>query len=695
MRQHTKKRRLMSAPTHRTGRSKVKYTPILPRCSRSGNCSDGQSDAAFDAMAQAWHWYVVMAARTGRGDLAWWAMKIAAALRLINEMREKLADCEPRYPQKGGGRMNTSSGLAPIWAKIEVLPNFRETRPGCAVASCPGPTHKRGDRNPSLSIGTKDDGRVVFYCHVGCDAEEVRAALGADWRDFWPGRKAPGERRFQAKDRTGKSHGSHQRYYDDKGEKHGGWVNHDVGATQMPLYGADKLKDLPSGSRVFLVEGEPAAEALWKRNVAAVGTMTGASAIPCDDALRDLRKCVVIRWPDNDVPGCSHMEQISARFDELGIEHRRLHWPGAPPKGDAADYFAFGGTVEGLEAMIEVGEEEPPARHPSDVAAFPVEVLPRPMRDLVNEGAQAIICPPDFIAIPMLAAAGAAIGTTRCVEVKPGYRQFPSLRGVTIARAGERKSPACELAVAPIKERQNELAEQYKRELKEHQKQQDPQDPQEPEPVLEQLWISDTTLEALVDVLSQNRRGIAFLGDEISGWALAMNQYKGGHGADRKVWLEMHDCRSAIVNRRSRKGAAHLARPFVAVTGTIQPDILPELSDERGREDGFIHRILFSYPEPVEPERTEAVVSEKVRDAYAQLFAVLWRLDFDRDEDGALRPQVVKFTASGKAQWVEWVTDHYREVRAPRFPDNLRGPWAKLLIPVQVGKEMVRWRHEY
>ena len=93
----------------------------------------------------------------------------------------------------------------------------------------------------------------------------------------------------------------------------------------MSLYGADRLKDLPSGSRVFLVESAPAAEALWKRNIAAVGTMTGASATPGDDSLRDLRAYVVICWPGNDAPGRSHMERIGVRLDALGIEHCEFH----------------------------------------------------------------------------------------------------------------------------------------------------------------------------------------------------------------------------------------------------------------------------------------------------------------------------------------------------------------------------------
>jgi hypothetical protein len=49
------------------------------------------------------------------------------------------------------------------------------------AASCPGPVHRRGDRNCSLSFR---DGRkgVVLNCFTGCSPDDVLAALGIRWR---------------------------------------------------------------------------------------------------------------------------------------------------------------------------------------------------------------------------------------------------------------------------------------------------------------------------------------------------------------------------------------------------------------------------------------------------------------------------------------------------------------------------------
>ena len=44
---------------------------------------------------------------------------------------------------------------------------------GCWMARCP----VHDDREPSSSISTGDEGKVLVYCHAGCDQTQVIAAL--------------------------------------------------------------------------------------------------------------------------------------------------------------------------------------------------------------------------------------------------------------------------------------------------------------------------------------------------------------------------------------------------------------------------------------------------------------------------------------------------------------------------------------
>ena len=50
------------------------------------------------------------------------------------------------------------------------------------TARCPA----HDDRNPSLSIGVGDDGRVLIHCFAGCSIEEIVDAIGLSIADLFP-----------------------------------------------------------------------------------------------------------------------------------------------------------------------------------------------------------------------------------------------------------------------------------------------------------------------------------------------------------------------------------------------------------------------------------------------------------------------------------------------------------------------------
>ena len=110
--------------------------------------------------------------------------------------------------------------------------------------------------------------------------------------------------------------------------------------SDLPLYRADSLRDLPDGEPVYLVEGERPAEALIWAGAAAVGTVTGASVIPTDVSLQPLVRLRPQLWADADSPGQAHMRKIAARLAALGCPRIDLvTWPDAPEKGDAVDFI--------------------------------------------------------------------------------------------------------------------------------------------------------------------------------------------------------------------------------------------------------------------------------------------------------------------------------------------------------------------
>lgn len=342
----------------------------------------------------------------------------------------------------------------------------------------------------------------------------------------------------------------------------------------------------------------------------------------------------------------------------------------------------------------------PTAAATPSVEPFPTDVLPQPLAVFIREGAAALPCPPDFLGVPMFAVLGTAIGNTRVLEIKPGWREGARIYSAVVASPGTRKSPALDVVTKPLSVRQQHFnaayliaKEDYRQVLGRYEIEaaawsqavrkgtaRGDERPIEPDaPQMGQAFTTDATLEALAALLAYTPRGIAFVRDELTAWVLSMNQYKGGKGADRQHWLSFWNGAPVIVNRKLLKEPIVLERPFVCVTGCLPPDVLGDLADERGREDGFIHRLLFAYPEEMAPYWTDACISDAATQAYVSLVQRLWTLQGTASVDGkSLTPQIVSLTPKGRTTFVQFANELHAEMAAPDFPAQLRGPYSKL-----------------
>jgi putative DNA primase/helicase len=324
-------------------------------------------------------------------------------------------------------------------------------------------------------------------------------------------------------------------------------------------------------------------------------------------------------------------------------------------------------------------------------APFPVSAMPESCRRLIEEGAAAIGCPPDFVGLPMLAVLASAIGNSRVLRLKRGWEEGAALYGAIIADPGEKKTPALKVALEPAKKAQASLKDKYHRTEDEHKREQreyevdkrdaakagEPAPPPPQPPTMERALVEDTTVERLAGIQAENPRGVVVIRDELSGWARAMDQYKqGGRGADRQFWLSAWSNSYVSVDRKSQPHPLIVGRPFVALFGAIQPGILPELGD--GREDGLLDRFLFAYPEAQLSGWTDAEISEKAESSYASLYGKLRELYMPADEYGDPEPVRIHLSPDAKAVMIEAINEHRREMYAPGFPARLKGPWSKL-----------------
>jgi putative DNA primase/helicase len=326
-----------------------------------------------------------------------------------------------------------------------------------------------------------------------------------------------------------------------------------------------------------------------------------------------------------------------------------------------------------------------------EATEFPVDAMPTSCRPLIQEATAALGSAPELVALPMLATLSSAIGTTRIVEVKGGWREWASLFVAVVASPGAMKTPAAKVAKKPAFERQRKLGksyaeekEEWKREVREWevekrdaQKAGEPA-PEEPEaPTMSRCVASDTTVEALVGILEDNPRGLLVYKDELAGWVRSMDQYKGGKGSDRQHWLTFWSGDEVVVDRKSRMGEPIIvAKPFVSLFGGIQPAMLGELG--AGAEDGLMDRFLFAYPAPRQVRFTEEEISAGAEERYSVLYGALANLTLATDEHGDPNPRPLRFSRAARDLFAATVNALGAEVLDPGFPRRLEGVWAKL-----------------
>lgn len=345
----------------------------------------------------------------------------------------------------------------------------------------------------------------------------------------------------------------------------------------------------------------------------------------------------------------------------------------------------------GEQEYIETEVEPIPLPQKLAVEPFPEDVFPEPISRFLKAVSVSIGLPTDYPGVHVLTFLGTAIGNSRMIELKPGYRQQPNLYTCMIADTGSGKSPAQDQAFAPLLAFQNDYYQIYQRKMEEYesayrsyqvemngwkkQKSKDEDLPEEPElPRMKELYITQATMEALLRALKNNDRGLVLKADELSGWIRGMNQYKGGKGDDREQYLSLWSGSDIKINRVRDNEPLFIPKPFFAVTGNIPPDIVPALEDEQGSEDGFIHRILFSYPDNQNPSKwTWTGISDEQVQGYSDVLERLYKLK--RMED---KPIILPLTSEAKKWWEEWYDIHIREMTDPDFPRKLRGPWAKM-----------------
>jgi Protein of unknown function (DUF3987) len=327
-----------------------------------------------------------------------------------------------------------------------------------------------------------------------------------------------------------------------------------------------------------------------------------------------------------------------------------------------------------------------------NTVGFPFNIFPEVIQKFIKEQSFALGCPADFIGMSVLATASVAIGNTRKIQLKKNWIEGATLYCGIVAEPGSKKTAAINKAMKPLYDIQAEnkrdydhLMINYNLQLQEYQMDLEAWKKQikgkginlalgdfpEPpcKPTFEQIITVDTTMESLLELMSDNPRGIIQYRDELVSFVKSMNQYR--TGADRQYWLSMWSNETIIVNRKGKE-ALEIAQPFCSVIGGIQPDVIEDLISGT-KHDGFLDRFLFVYPKPVKSYWTDYDVTEEVCSSYDNIIKKIYSTSYKQEN-----PMLIKLSDEAKQVFTTWFNNITEEAAKSTLSSNLKGVYEKL-----------------
>jgi hypothetical protein len=289
--------------------------------------------------------------------------------------------------------------MTPIERVLSAFPDAKRNGKGWH-ARCPA----HDDRHPSLSIVEGDDGRVLVHCHAGCTPQAIVKAVNLNMADLMPPKVGPppqkktpagrprrktstptvyttandaitelerkygqGSAIWRYDDAEGQLVGVVVRWDKPDGRKDirpvsripgadGGWIIGGMPAPR-PLYQLPDLLKAPAGSRIYITEGEKAADAARDVDLIATTSAHGSkSAAKTDWSPMAGHEVVIL--PDADDAGERYVDDVVGLLAKLTptptIKVVRL--PDLPfgDGDDIADFVVIrGGDAQAIKAEVE------------------------------------------------------------------------------------------------------------------------------------------------------------------------------------------------------------------------------------------------------------------------------------------------------------------------------------------------------
>lgn len=289
---------------------------------------------------------------------------------------------------------------------------------------------------------------------------------------------------------------------------------------------------------------------------------------------------------------------------------------------------------------------------------FPIDIFPKPIQSYILECQETLDSSIDYMGCSLLWMISLSIGNSMRIEVKKGWLELATIWVAIVGKAGIGKTPSISNIIFPIEKINNREISNYIKEYEKYEfynglsKKDQEEYPEVSKPLKKQFIANDITIEALVDLHQQNDISVGVFKDELAGWFKDMNKYK--PGSDLEFWLSTWSGKSVNLNRMSRAGS-FVAKPLIPVLGGIQPAIFNSFYTDDNKDNGFMDRMLLSFPElTIEKYNDKEMDVDTIQwysDTIIAFFEAIKHRIIKRDEEGNIDPLIVKFNEESKPEW--------------------------------------------
>ena len=293
-----------------------------------------------------------------------------------------------------------------------------------------------------------------------------------------------------------------------------------------------------------------------------------------------------------------------------------------------------------------------------DDLQFPIDIFPKQIQSYLSECNDTLDSSIDFMGCSMLWLTSVIIGNSIQVEVKNGWREIATVWISIVGKAGLGKTPSISNVIFPLLQANNKEIKSYIKNTIKYDKfcelsEEDKKSREEiKKPHKTQFIANDITLEALVDLHQESKNAIGVFKDELNGWFKDMNKYRAG--SDLEFWLSTWSGKSVSLNRKTAK-SSFVDKPLIPVLGGIQPSILSTFYTDENKDNGFVDRMLLSFPDlEIEKYNTREIDEDLIQwysDSIIGFYETIKNHVIKLDEEFDIEPLIAKFSNETKIEW--------------------------------------------